>query len=57
MHDRCLLFWGENLMVFPDGAALPMSEITTRGVKAFLIDHYQVPSDDPTVLHILDRCA
>ncbi len=44
-------------MVFPEGAALPMSEITTRGVKAFLIDHYQVPSGDPTVLHVLDRCA
>lgn len=37
------------------GAALPISAVAEAAAQAFLIDHYRLPADDPTVAGILAR--
>ena len=39
----------------PAGEALPISEVARAAVLAFLVDHYRLPEDDPTVVGILAR--
>ena len=39
------------------GAAQPFSDVVDAGVRAFLLDHYLLPEDEPTVQHTLARVA
>lgn len=39
------------------GQQRPFGEVVAAGVSAFLIDHYTLPADEPTVVHTLARCA
>lgn len=39
------------------GSTLPFADVAAAGVRAFLIDHYLLPEDEPTVVHTLARCA
>lgn len=39
------------------GREQPFSDVVTAGVTAFLIDHYRLPADEPTVVHTLALCA
>lgn len=37
------------------GSQQPFHEVVARGVLAFLVDHYLLPEDEPTVVHTLGR--
>lgn len=39
------------------GAALPLGAVAGEAVRAFLLDHYRLPEDEPTVAGILARAA
>jgi len=39
------------------GQQVPFAEVATAAVSAFLLDHYQLPADEPTVAGILERAA
>ncbi len=39
------------------GDQVPFDQVATAAVSAFLLDHYQLPADDPTVTAILARAA
>jgi hypothetical protein len=39
------------------GRAEPFHVVVDQGVRAFLVDHYLLPEDEPTVMHTLDRVA
>lgn len=39
------------------GRSAPFSAVVDQGVRAFLIDHYLLPEDEPTVAHTLRRIA
>ena len=37
------------------GLALPFGQVVSEAASAFLLDHYLLPSDEPTVVHALER--
>lgn len=39
------------------GREQPFADVVSAGVSAFLLDHYQLPPDEPTVVHTLALCA
>lgn len=39
------------------GTEVPFATVATAAVSAFLLDHYRLPQDDPTVARILERAA
>jgi len=46
-----------NIRVLPAGTDLPLSEVATEGVSAFLLDYYRLPASHPVVVEILGNCA
>lgn len=44
-----------NVKLTDAGRKRPLSDVIVAAVNAFLIDHYLLPSDDPTVAGILER--
>ena len=39
------------------GANVPIADVATAAASAFLIDHYRLPADNPTVVGVLARAA
>lgn len=46
-----------NILLLPAGADLPLSEVVTEAVSAFLLDYYRLPASHPVVVEILGNCA
>ena len=44
-----------NVKLTDAGQQRPLSEVIVAAVSAFLLDHYLLPSDEPTVAGILER--
>jgi hypothetical protein len=45
-----------NILPFAAGREAGIGAVAEAGVKAFLLEYYKVPEDDPTFLAIVDRC-
>lgn len=45
------------LRVTAAGAERPFADVATAALEAFLLDHYLLPRDEPTVVHTLSRAA
>lgn len=45
-----------NFLILDAGSSVDMAQIATAGVKAFLLDYYDVPHDDPVLQEILRSC-
>jgi hypothetical protein len=46
-----------NVKLTEAGLRRPLGDVMVAAVSAFLLDHYRLPADDPTVVGILERAS